>query len=212
MNLYALLTLIFLGTVAVCRADTIQATYTATGNANPTPISRPVGTTVTNGDFTVRSCCGDSTLFNATEEYVHWDYILTSNPDWLAFDLDNVLKAEITMTWRTGGDTPRDDWFQMDGGVATPFGFTSNNRTYTRTFNLLSLYGPTHVANSLSDGFVRFRTSNDSFPYAATLRIEAVELPEPDTAILLMLNVLLFALFARSRTTSAESKFAIPLK
>ncbi len=203
MNQYAFLTLVLLGPIAACGAETIEGTFTATGSANPSPISRPVGTIVTNGDFTVRSCCGDRTLFNATEEYVHWDYLLTSNPDWPAFDLDNITKAEITMTWRTGGDTPRDDWFQMDGGVATPFGFTSNFRTYTRTFNLLSLYGVNHVASSLSDGFVRFRTSNDSFPYAATLRIEAEEIPEPDATFLIMLCVSLLALFVRSRTTYA---------
>jgi len=177
--------LIFL--TGAVNAATVSLDYAASGSANPTIVNAPTGV---NGDFSVRRCCGDPLIFNATEEYYTWSYNLSDDLDYSLADLTQIQSASINLTFRTGGDTPADDWFQIDGNVTTPFGFASNHQTYNRTFNLISLLGNSLFETLASDGTLIFRTSNDVMPYQANLTIVATQVPVPASALFMFSSVI----------------------
>lgn len=163
-------------------AVTFDLSATSTGSSNPPLLQQ---STYQNGDFSIERCCGDSIINNATEEYVLWEMDLSGQ---YSGQVQAVKEASLTLVFRTGGDTPRDDEMVISsagspGILLTPFGFTTNFTTYSRTFDLLSMVGETRLITLLNaDPGVRFRTSNDTFTYRAELsmRVETLsEVPVP---------------------------------
>jgi len=186
-------------------AGVISVSYSAVGDANPALVVAPIGSVRQNGDFTVQSCCGDPVIFNASEEYVSWTHDLSDAPEWDLADPFSVMSADLTLTWRTGGDTPNDDELWLNGTVATPFGFASSFSQYSRTFDLLALYGESTVSNALAFGELQFRTSNDSLPYNSTLGITTSAVPEPKSAVIVGLAVTLLVAVKRLGSRRARA-------
>lgn len=177
-------------------------TQTATGQAfPPIRVVSNANQTLQNGDFLLRPINNASfsnatvrNLGDATEEWTSWTLDFTGGEGFdkiiaiaEAEDID-LTTATLVLNARSGFDTPGDDVLSVSGaGFRQPFGGINQNRTFTRTFNLISLFGEEPLATRLADrGTFSFSVGNDILVYGATLTLAGTStVPEPGSLTLL---------------------------
>ncbi|WP_424974322.1 hypothetical protein [Dinoroseobacter sp. S124A] len=180
MKFLSLISCLFCVAMAgAAHATPITLTGLAIGDPNP-PLS--TADEFQNGDFTIRQIGGlsSASLINdATEETTGWSYDLTAQlADRMVVE---VTSAKLTLDVRTGGDTPANDPFRLDGfEIANPFNGPANFDSFTTTLDLLDLFGEDRLLRSINnDGLLKFGLGNDSTVSRGALSISVVVPPIP---------------------------------